>query len=80
MCGESGMTLTGKITGTIHVFVKIRLIKVHKVSCHKYNFPITPDPYEAQDTATPRWTIGEHSTTAEKKKQKRVTIVHLYHV
>ena len=42
-------------------------------------FQLLHHPYEAQDTATPRWTIGEHSTTAEKKKQKRATNVHRYH-
>ena len=34
--------------------------------------------YQSQDTGTPRWTVRQHSATAEQKKQECASNVHCY--
>ena len=51
---------------------------VHSVDIHPcdvVSHSLLHHCYEAQETGTPRWTVRQHSATAEKKKQKRASNV-----
>ena len=76
VCYEMGKSIRRVIVPCQFATSLLHSVDIHP--CDVFSHSLLHHSYQAQDTGKPRWTVHQHSATAEQKKQKRASNVYCY--